>query len=66
MLSDFEILEQIGKGTFAEVFKVKRKANQQIYALKKVNLGKMHIKDRENAMNEIRILASVKDTNIIA
>ena len=65
MLCDFELIERIGKGSFAKVYKVRRKADDQIYALKKVNLGKMKIKEKENAMNEIRILASVKHQNII-
>lgn len=36
VLSDFEVLSLIGNGSFAEVFKVKRKADGQIYAMKKV------------------------------
>lgn len=36
VLSDFEVLSLIGSGSFAEVFKVKRKADGQIYAMKKV------------------------------
>ena len=65
MLADFEIIERIGKGSFAKVYKVRRKADSQIYALKKVNLGKMKKKEKENALNEIRILASVKHPNIV-
>jgi NIMA (never in mitosis gene a)-related kinase len=65
MLGNFEIMERIGKGSFAKVYKVRRKADDQIYALKKVNLGKMKKKEKENALNEIRILASVKHPHII-
>lgn len=65
MLRDFEQLEKIGKGSFAKVYKVRRRADGQIYALKKVELGKMKAKERENALNEIRILSSVRHPNII-
>jgi NIMA (never in mitosis gene a)-related kinase len=65
MLKKFEIIERIGKGSFAKVYKVRRKLDKKIYALKKVNLGKMKKKEKENALNEIRILASVKHQNII-
>jgi NIMA (never in mitosis gene a)-related kinase len=36
------------------------------YAMKKVNLDKLSKKDWENALNEIRILASVDHKNVIA
>ena len=39
-LADFEIIKKIGDGAYSQVFKVKRKADGIIYALKKVNLPK--------------------------
>ncbi len=47
------------------MFKVLRKADGQLYALKKVKLGSMSSKERENAINEVRILASIKHPNVI-
>ena len=41
-------------------------ADQKTYALKKVKMGKLSDKERENALNEVRILASVKHKNICA
>lgn len=35
-LKDFEVISPLGEGAFGQVFKVKRKADGQIYALKKV------------------------------
>jgi NIMA (never in mitosis gene a)-related kinase len=37
-----------------------------IYALKKVKLGHLSEKEKENALNEVRILASIKHKNIIS
>ena len=34
--------------------------------MKQVKLAKLHKKEKENALNEIRILASVNHKNIIA
>ena len=37
----FEIINRLGEGSFANVFKVKRKKDKEIYALKKVKMGKL-------------------------
>lgn len=64
-LSDFEIMKELGKGAFASVFKCKRIKDGNIYAMKRVNFWNMNSKERDNALNEIRILASVQHPNII-
>ena len=38
---DFEILKQIGKGSFGTVYKVRRKSDNKIYAIKTINISKM-------------------------
>jgi len=45
---------------------VKRISDGEIYALKKVKMGKLSSKEKENALNEVRILASFMHPNIIA
>lgn len=65
-LKDFEIYDKLGEGAFSTVYRVLRKSDQQIYALKKVRFGPLKGKERENALNEVRILASVTHTNVIA
>lgn len=35
-LKDFEVLNKLGEGAFGQVFKVKRKVDGQVYAMKKV------------------------------
>ncbi|OMJ88081.1 hypothetical protein SteCoe_10066 [Stentor coeruleus] len=65
-ISDFEILSKLGEGAFSSVYKVRRKSDNQFYALKKVQLGSLKQKEKENALNEVRILASISHPNIIA
>lgn len=60
-LADFEKLNELGDGAYSTVYKVKRKSDGQIYALKKVNVGSLSDKEKENALNEVRILASIKN-----
>ena len=65
-LENFDTLRKLGEGAFSNVFKVIRKSDNQTYALKKVKLGNLSIKEKENALNEIRIMASFTHPNIIA
>ena len=54
-----------GDGAYSNVYKVKRLEDGKQYALKKVKLDHLSEKERENAINEVRILASVKHPNVI-
>ena len=49
----------IGEGAYSSVFMVKRYLDNEIYALKKVKMERLSDKEKENALNEVRILASV-------
>lgn len=64
-LKDFEILKKLGDGSFSQVYQVLRRSDSQIYALKKVKLGMLKSKEKENAINEVRILASITHPNIV-
>ena len=65
-LDDFENLGTLGKGSFSVVKKVRRKADGQVYALKLIQFESLKTRAKENALNEIRILASVTHPNVIA
>jgi NIMA (never in mitosis gene a)-related kinase len=54
----FNIL-RIGEGSYSNVYHVKRKEDGKDYALKKVNLATLAEKEKQNAINEVRILASI-------
>jgi NIMA (never in mitosis gene a)-related kinase len=64
-LEDFKIISKLGSGTFSEVFKVTRNSDGKEYALKKVVMEPLSVKERQNALNEVRILASIKHPSII-
>ena len=65
-MEGFKVLSKIGEGSYSTVLKVERIADGNIYALKRVKFYKLSDKEKENALNEIRILASVKDKNVIS
>ena len=47
------------------MFKIRRYEDGEFYALKKVKLDHLTEKEIENAINEVRILASIKHPNVI-
>jgi len=65
-LLDFEFISVIGKGAFSRVEKVKRKEDAKIYALKKVAFAKLTEKEKANALNEVRLIASLSSDYIIS
>ena len=65
-LKDFETLKILGNGSFSSVYLVKRKKDSKIYALKSVFLEKLTKKQQENSVNEVRILASIHNQNVIS
>lgn len=64
-LNDFRIMESIGKGSFASVYKVVRKSDNKVYAMKRVKINKMSKKEISDALNEIRFLSSIRQKNIV-
>ncbi len=65
-MNDFQILQKLGEGAYSTVYKVKRLVDNNIYALKKVKLLNLSDKEKSNALNEVRILASVKSKYVIS
>ena len=73
-LNDFEVIKRLGKlklvwahelvrlgeGAYSSVYQVRRHADHEVYALKKVKMVKLSDKEKENALNEVRILASLQ------
>jgi NIMA (never in mitosis gene a)-related kinase len=64
-LNDFEIERKLGEGAYSSVYLVRRMQDKMQYALKKVKIMNLSEKEKENALNEIRILASIEHPNIV-
>ncbi len=65
-LNSFKLIDKIGEGAYSTVYKVIRKDDQKFYALKKVKMGNLSEKEKLNALNEVRILASIKNEFVIS
>lgn len=58
-------MKRLGEGAYSIVHLVRRLEDGQEYALKKVKILNLSEKEKENALNEIRILASTKHPNVV-
>ena len=65
-MENFKIINKIGEGAYSTVYIVRRIEDDQLYALKKVKIKSLSIKEKENALNEVRILASVNSPFVIS
>jgi NIMA (never in mitosis gene a)-related kinase len=64
-MKEFKFIKSLGKGAFGKVDLVQRKEDGQIYAIKTVKISQLNTKEQENALNEVRVLASISHPNII-
>jgi serine/threonine protein kinase len=64
-ISDFELIKELGKGAFANVWLARRRVDNIFYAIKRINLKTASQKSKENALSEIRILASIQHPNVV-
>ena len=64
-LNDFRLGKLLGKGAFGIVILVHRLIDGQTYAMKQVRISQLIDKEKQNSLNEIRILASLSHKNII-
>ena len=60
-------MQKLGEGSYSSVYKVIRKKDNLVYSLKKVRIIEgLSDKERENSINEVRILASIRNNcNVI-
>ena len=65
VMNNYNIMSKLGQGAFANVYKVKRKDDQQEYAMKKMRIMTLADKELSNCLNEVRILASIESPYIV-
>lgn len=65
-ISDFRIEKFLGKGSYGAAFRARRLKDGKTYAVKEMNVKQMKAREKQDTLNEIRILASVYHPNILA
>ncbi|KAI8123210.1 serine/threonine-protein kinase ULK3 [Lucilia cuprina] len=64
-ITDFEILEKLGVGSYATVYKAKHKKSKTYHAIKFVEMSSLSDSSRENLITEIRLLRSLNHKYIV-
>ena len=60
ILSKYDIIQEMGRGAFSTVYKIKSKSDNTVYCLKKIN-----IKKTPDRKNEINILSKLDHPNLV-
>ena len=64
-LSDFEIVKQLGKGSYGTVYVVRSKLDMNTYVMKKMELNHLKENQQRECYREVSILRKVSHPNII-
>lgn len=52
-MEKYDVVKQIGKGSYGEVFLVRHKIEQKLYVLKKIHFSKVSEKEKQAALQEV-------------
>ena len=64
-LSDFEVGARLGKGSFGEVFRARRRADGRTYVIKRIDMSGMSEKEQRGAVNEVHVMASLSSPFVV-
>jgi len=64
-MENYEVISNIGKGSFGVVSKVKRKSDGKTLVWKELNYGKMSEKEKQQLVAEVNILRELRHPNIV-
>ena len=63
--ADFDVLARLGAGSFGTVFKCRRKEDDLLYVIKVVPIKELTRKERQEAINEVQLLAAIDSHYIV-
>eukprot|EP01022_Parablepharisma_sp_SALTPOND_P008079 TRINITY_DN135175_c0_g1_i1.p1 TRINITY_DN135175_c0_g1~~TRINITY_DN135175_c0_g1_i1.p1 ORF type:complete len:442 (+),score=56.24 TRINITY_DN135175_c0_g1_i1:93-1328(+) len=64
-MENYEVLGEIGKGSFGSVHKIKRIKDGKVLVWKELDYGKMSEKEKQQLVSEVNILRDLKHPNVV-
>ena len=64
-ISEFKVVKEIGKGAFSRVYEVININYKKVFALKRIDMKALTLKDQENVYREIKIHQKLKNEFVI-
>ncbi|XP_068036490.1 serine/threonine-protein kinase Nek5 [Anomalospiza imberbis] len=64
-MDKYELIKQIGEGSFGKILLAKGKMDNELCVIKEINLTKMPVKEKEASEKEVILLAKMKHANIV-
>ena len=64
-MENYEIINNIGKGSFGVVSKVRRKSDGRTLVWKELNYGRMSEKEKQQLVSEVNILRELRHPHIV-
>ena len=64
-MENYDVICNIGQGSFGVVSKIKRKSDGKTLVWKELNYGKMSEKEKQQLVAEVNILRELRHPNIV-
>lgn len=64
-MENYEVVKNIGKGSFGIVSKIRRISDGQFLVWKALNYGKMNEREKQQLVSEVNILRELRHPNIV-
>ena len=64
-LSDFIIEGKLGSGSFGTVYRAERIRDNTTYVIKTISIGELSLDEQMDAINEVKLLASVESPHVV-
>ncbi len=65
-MNEYEVVGELGSGSFGRVVKVRRVKSGEVLAMKQIKMMELNAREKDNALNEVRLLASIDCPNVIS
>ena len=65
MAEKYERLEEIGRGSFGSVYKIRRKIDNTILCWKEIEYGRMQEREKQQLVAEVNALNKLSHVNIV-